>query len=543
MLPPLAQAAAAKAPTIDWGALSPLLALLAGAALVLLVGLLRGPGIRRVVVPGLALVVLAAAAGLCVWRWGQPRVVIEGALAVDDLTLAIAVLCIIGAAAGIVLSLRGRAPEQAGQGEYYAMLLTVVGGMLLLAGAQNLVTTFLGYELLSIPLYVLSATELRRATSLEAGLKYLVVGSVGSATLLYGFALIYGTTGATDYGAIARAISGAGILGDPLLLCGIGLTIVGLAFKASIAPFHQWTPDVYEGAPTGVTAFMAVATKAAAFGVFLRFMDLALVDAQLTWAPLLAALATISIVVGNVGAIGQSSLKRLLAWSSVAQAGYMLGGVVVASRAGIEALVLYLGMYLAMNLAAFAVVVARERESGLGDDIDGIAGLGFQRPLLAWPMTIAMLSLAGIPLTAGFIGKIALIQALVRGGYTWLGVVIVVGSMISLVYYLRVVAAMWMRTPVTVRPPEQRPAVAAPAARPAIAGGAPEADDVGDDGYPVAPSEEGAGAHSALGRRSAGVEVVGLAVLFAAASLVLGILPQPLFDAAQQAARAIGGIF
>ena len=192
---------------------------------------------------------------------------------------------------------------------------------------------------------------------------------------------------------------------------------------------------------------MAVATKAAAFGVVLRFFDVAVIDAVDSWAPALATLAVVTIVVGNVGAIGQSSLKRLLAYSSVAQAGYMLAGVVVTTQLGVRAAVFYLAVYLLMNLAAFAVIVARERETGLGDDISSLYGLGADRPLLAWPMTIAMLSLAGFPATAGFFGKVYLIDAAVDNGYAWLGVVIVIGSAISLAYYLRVVAAVWMRAP------------------------------------------------------------------------------------------------
>src|SRR5437763_9617861 len=194
---------------------------------------------------------------------------------------------------------------------------------------------------------------------------------------------------------------------------------------------------------------MAVATKAAAFGIFLRLFDVALIDASLDWAPPLAAIATITIVVGNVGALGQSSLKRMLAWSGVAQAGYLLAGVVVATTLGVEATVYYLAVYTAMNVAAFAVVVARERETGLGDDLSALSGIGASRPWLAWPMTIAMLSLAGIPTTAGFVGKFYLIDATVDGDYTWLGVMIVIGSMISLGYYLRVVATMWMPSKAT----------------------------------------------------------------------------------------------
>jgi NADH-quinone oxidoreductase subunit N len=346
--------------------------------------------------------------------------------------------------------------------------------------------------------------------------------------------MIYGATGSTDFTAIADALSRGGLASDPLTLTGIALCMAGLAFKASVAPFHQWTPDVYEGAPTPVTAFMAVATKLAALGVFLRFFDVALIAARPSWAPAVAALATITILVGNVGALGQSSLKRMLAYSSVAQAGYMLAGIVVASRLGAQAMVFYLAVYLPMNMAAFAVIVARERETGLGDSIRAIAGLGRERPWLAWPMTISMLALAGIPATAGFIGKFYLIDATVSGGYTWLGVAIVVGSMISLGYYLPVVAAMWMREapagetgPGAALAPADAPAPAG--ALPALAGGSPELD--GEDG------EDGAAEALTSGRQP---EVAFVAILAGAATIFFGIVPQPLFDLVHGAGRALG---
>ena len=269
-----------------------------------------------------------------IWEPGDSKPIIEGALAVDPLALGISVLVYIAGIAAVLLSLRARAVREAGQGEYFALLLGSIAGMVVLAEAESLITLFVGLELLSIPLYVLCATELRRKTSLEAGLKYLVVGSVGSATLLYGLALIYGATGAMDFPGIQAAIGEDVSVTDPLLLTGIALTVTGLAFKASVAPFHQWTPDVYQGAPTPVTAFMAVATKAAAFAVMLRLFDHALGLAQLQWAPALAALAAVTIVVGNVGAIAQRSLKRMLAWSSVGQAGYLLAGRGGGQRAG-----------------------------------------------------------------------------------------------------------------------------------------------------------------------------------------------------------------
>ncbi len=442
---PPAATAHLKGPPVNFAGLSPLIALLGGAAVVLLVGLLRSRRVREQLVPALALVALGAAAGLTIWQWNEGKSILSGALRIDDLALMLNLILIAGGAATVLLAWRSLASKEAGHGEFHALLLTSIAGMSLLAAAQNTVALFIGLELLSIPLYVLCATEMKREHSLESGLKYLIIGSVGSATLLYGIALIYGATGATDFGAIAEAISAKGLATNVLLLTGIALSVAGLAFKASVAPFHQWTPDVYEGAPTPITAFMAVATKVAALGVFLRFFDVALIEAQTSWGPAVAALAAITIVVGNVGALGQSSLKRMLAYSSVAQAGYMLAGVVVASQLGVRATVFYLAVYLFMNMAAFAVIVARERATDLGDSTSALAGLGREQPWLAWPMTLAMLGLAGIPATAGFMGKFYLIDAAVSGGYTWLGIVIVIGSMISLGYYLPVIAAMWMR--------------------------------------------------------------------------------------------------
>jgi NADH-quinone oxidoreductase subunit N len=315
----------------------------------------------------------------------------------------------------------------------------------------------------------------------------------------------------------------------------VALCAAGLCFKASVAPFHQWTPDVYEGAPTPVTAFMAVATKVAALGVFVRFFDVALIPTHGSWEPALAALATITIVVGNVGALGQSSLKRMLAYSSVAQAGYMLVGVVVATRLGVQATVFYLAVYVVMNMASFAVIVARERETDLGDSIDAVAGLGRERPWLAWPMTASMLALAGIPATAGFTGKFYLIDAAVSGGYTWLGVVIVIGSMISLGYYLPVLAAMWMRAAPAGQAgrsgtPGPGDAPAGAQGLPTLAGGSPELDvEPHSKGYPPRASTVGAQPEVAL-----------VAILAGAGTVFFGIIPEPLFRLVHGAGGALG---
>jgi NADH-quinone oxidoreductase subunit N len=533
----LAAAAQIKGPHIDWAALSPILAPAAAGLVILLVGLLRSAVVRERVVPILTIVGFGAMLGLSIWRFDHPASIVSDALAIDKLSLTLDMLFAVAGIATVMLSWGGLASREAGQGEYHSLLLFSAMGMAVFVSSQNLVTLFVGIELLSIPLYVLCASESRREHSLESGLKYLVIGSVGSATLAYGLALIYGATGSTDFSGIANAIAhgklGVGIAGDPMLLTGLGLAIAGFAFKASVAPFHQWTPDVYEGAPTPITAFMATATKAAALGVFIRFFDMAAFGVHDKWAPLLAAVAAITMIVGNVGALGQSSLKRMLGYSGVAQAGYMLGGVVVGTRLGIQATVLYLLVYLAMNYSAFAVIVAQERELGGddvggvgGDDISALAGLGARNPLLAWPITISMLALAGIPGTVGFIGKFQLIHALVDGSYTWLAIVLVIGSMISLGYYLRVIAAVWMRAP-AVQPVPAGAGVgsAGGTGLAPIAGGSPEADPPAQTVNP-------------LGQRL----IMVVAGVFAAAVIFFGIFPQPLFDLASHAAQGFGSL-
>jgi NADH-quinone oxidoreductase subunit N len=500
-----------QAPDIDYAGLSPVIALTAGLCVVLIAGLF-GEARQRFVVSGLSVLTLATTAGLLIWQWGEAKDLVEGALRLDDLAIAISLIAVTAAAFVVPLTLREPAAEDR-HGEVQALVICSTLGMVLLAQAQNLIALFVALELLSVPLYVLCGSALRRQSSLESGLKYLIVGSVGSATLLYGLAFIYGASGSTDFTAIADGI-GEGLADDPLVLIGIGLAATGLAFKVSLAPFHQWTPDVYQGAPTPVTAFMAVATKAAAFCVFVRFFEVALGPSVDDWQPALAALAAVSIAVGNIGALGQDSLKRLLGYSGIAQAGYILAGLVVASVTGVEALVFYLAAYTLMNLAAFAVIVVRERETPFGDDIRAVQGLGGQRPELAWPLTISMLALAGLPGTTGFIGKLFLIEAAVEGDYTWLGVAIVIGTMISLAYYLRVVAAVWMRPVAEPAPGEELPA---------IAGGAPEAD-VDATARP-------------LGTRCMLILVP--TILAAGATVAFGIYPDPLVDWASNAGESL----
>jgi NADH-quinone oxidoreductase subunit N len=513
------------APDIDYAGLSPVITLTAGVCVVLLSGLVwRG----RWVPTALTLITLATAAGLCIWQWGESADLVSGALRLDDLGLAISLMAITAAAFVTPLSLREPAADRAGFADFQALLLGSTLGMVLLAQAQNLIALFVAIELLSVPLYVLCGSALHRPESLESGLKYLIVGSLGSATLLYGLAFIYGGSGSTDFTGIREGIESAGLIDDPLVLIGIGLAGTGLAFKVSLAPFHQWTPDVYQGAPTPITAFMAVATKAAAFCVFLRFFEVALGPAVGDWDGPIALIAAASMLVGNIGALGQDSMKRLLGYSGIAQAGYILTGVVVARELGAAALVFYLAAYTLMNLPAFAVIAIRERETDRGDDISALQGLGRDRPELAWPITISMLALAGLPGTVGFMGKLYLIEAAVEGEYTWLAVAIAIGTMVSLAYYLRVVAAVWMR-------PAVEPAAAGGV--PAIAGGSPEADPKAV----VSPP-----ARARPGRDAAGTPTGGRCplvlvptALAAAATIVFGIVPSPLVDWATNAGEAL----
>lgn len=557
------------APDIDYAGISPLIALTTGMIVVLIAGLLSGPR-TKLLLTGLSWAALLIAAGLCIWQWGDPKDLIAGTLRLDDLSLAIA-LIVIGAAVFVVpLILREPASELSGHGEMHALLLASVLGMVLLAMAQNLISFFVALELLSIPLYVLCASARNRRSSLESGLKYLIIGSLGSAVLLYGLAFIYGGSGSTDFNEIGAQIVEQGIAGDVLILVGIALAITGLGFKLSIAPFHLWTPDVYEGAPTPITAIMSVATKAAAFIVFVRFFDVALGAAVDDWQPALAALAVASIVVGNVGALGQSSLKRLLGYSGIAQAGYMLVGLLVATELGVSALVFYLAAYTLMNLPAFAVIVIRERETPLGDDIRAIQGIGRDRPLLAWPLTISMLALAGLPGTAGFVGKLFLIEAAVDGDYTWLGLAIVVGTMVSLAYYLRIIAAVWMRPAPDLSgaeipamtggaphgdlsdpdegriswsellrgdPPEPTPSKeSANAELPPMAG---DADDAAGEAVEVVPGQALAGGPS--GGRCALILIP--TAVATAATIFFGVIPSPLVNWASEAGASLAAFF
>jgi len=338
------------------------------------------------------------------------------------------------------------------ESEFHILTMAAVIGMMVLASATSLVTVFLGLEMFSLALYIMSGFARTDFRSQEAAAKYLLVGGFASAFVLYGMALIYGGAGTTVIPDIAQRLT-ASAGSNPLVLLGILLMGVGFAFKVSAAPFHMWTPDVYQGAPLPVTAFMSVGTKAAAFAMIVRVFEGGLPHVSPEWQTLLAFVAATSIVVGNLLAIVQTSLKRLLAYSSVAQAGYILVGVIAGNQTGLEAVLYYLFVYMFMNFGAFAVITLLSGPDRDADSFADLEGLAHRNWLLAVGMTVFMLSLAGFPPSVGFFGKLFLFTAGVGAGYTWLVVLAVLMSVVSVFYYVRVLIPVWSVGPRPERVP------------------------------------------------------------------------------------------
>ena len=410
------------------------------------VGLLPGRFARRHGPAALGLAGITAAIVMSVVLWGDRQEAFNGGLRADRFSLIFNIIFLASAALTILLAWREPAAVDR-RGEYVGLILISATGMMLVAGAGDLIGIFLGIEILSVALYVLCALEVWREKSLEAGLKYLITGAVGASVLLYGLALLFGATGTLSLSEIGLQLQGTSFTGEPLVVASMVLIACGLAFKASAAPFHMWTPDVYEGAPTTVTAFMSTATKAAAFAAFLRIFSGLMPDLQTDWTAAICTVAVLSIAVGNIAALVQTNMKRMLAYSSIAQAGYLLIGVATGTLQGAEAVIYYLLAYGVMTMAAFAVVIIREREVEDGDSLNALTGYGRARPVLGIVMTLSMLSLAGFPPLAGFVGKFLLFGSAVEAGMWWLAVIGAVGSMISLGYYLRVVTVMWAPEP------------------------------------------------------------------------------------------------
>ena len=354
--------------------------------------------------------------------------------------------------------------EESGRAEYYLLLLSATLGMMLMAAGADLIVIFLGLELMSISLYILVGFLRGRPISNEASLKYLLLGAFATGFLLYGIALIYGALGTTNLREIELALAQGRINSDLMLLAGLGLLIVGFAFKVAAAPFHMWAPDVYEGAPTAITAFLSAGPKAAAFAAFFRVLMLSMGSLKVEWTAALWVLAVLTMTVGNLGALTQRSIKRMLAYSSVAHAGYVLVALAAASEKGISAALFYLLAYTFMNIGAFAVVVLVGRKGEENLDISSYAGLGFRHPALGLAMTLFMLSLTGLPPTAGFVGKFYIFSAAIEADLVWLTIIGVLNSLVSVYFYLGVVVSLYMKqpvdeAPVSVMPPFARAAL------------------------------------------------------------------------------------
>ena len=430
-------------PPVDWLALSPTLALLAVSGITLLGAVIVPRAAERafsVAVSLAGFVTSAVLAAVVFDRSPDASAVVVQSMTRDRLgALAAIVIALVGVA--VVLTSWGDG-RRSHVGEYYSLVAAASAGMVFFVSSGNLMTMFLALEWFSISLYVLCALDTHRRESLEAGLKYLILGSFGSGILLFGCALVYGATGELGFAAIREA-TGAD---DPLFTTGMAMILAGLAFKVSAAPFHMWTPDVYEGAPTTVTAFMAAATKVATLVLMLRLLVTAFPEQAEIWSVAVAVLAVASLAIGNLAAIAQRDVKRLLAYSSVSHAGFLLIAIAANNTDGGKALLYYLIPYAAATVGAFAVVAAREREQGRAVTLDSIAGLGWERPFLGASMWWFMLSMAGFPLTGGFLGKLFVFSAIYEAGWWWLVVVGVLATALSLAYYLNVVRALYMRS-------------------------------------------------------------------------------------------------
>jgi NADH-quinone oxidoreductase subunit N len=427
--------------SIGLRSIAPALVVTATAALVLILDLLP-PRDRKSHLAAVSLAGIVLALLLTVWLWGEDTTTFRGMIVLDSYALFFNL--VIGYAAGLVLLLSTDYLQRQGleSGEYYALVLFSTVGMMLMASAGDLVVIFLALELMSLSLYVLAGYFRTRLISGESSLKYFLLGAFASSFLLYGIALVYGATETTSLERI-----GAVGARDVLSILGFGLMLIGFGFKISSVPFHMWAPDAYEGAPSSVTALIATGSKAAAFAALIRVLVTAFRVAEPDWAMLLWAAAAVTMTVGNVVAIAQSNLKRMLAYSSVAHVGYMLVGLVGGGTPGTAAVLFYLLVYTFTTVGAFGVILLLERSGQEAVDLGDYAGLALRHPVVAVTLSAFLLSLIGIPPLAGFVGKFYLFGAAVRSGYIWLAVIAVLNSALAAYYYLRLIVYMYMREP------------------------------------------------------------------------------------------------
>jgi NADH-quinone oxidoreductase subunit N len=474
-------------------------------ALVLLLADLMVPRDKQSMLAWVTLAILGATAVALVPVADANLQISRGLIAVDRFALFFKVIFLISAAATVLMSVRYLEVEGTRAGEYYFLILCATLGMMFMAGGTDLITLFIGLETMAISFYILTGFLKPSRRSNEAAVKYFLLGAFSLGILLYGMSLMYGLSGTTNLRSIATAL--AGQESDPRLILAVILVVCGMGFKIAAVPFHMWAPDVYEGAPTPITGFLSVGSKAASFAMLLRIFveslptmrvsiaeqaQLGTSAPEIGWGMMFYVLAVVTMTVGNFAALTQSNLKRMLAYSSIAHAGYLLIGVVAGTARGITAMLVYLFVYAFMQLGAFAVLSLMRRGDVVGDELKDLNGLFFRQPFAAVAMLLFMLSLGGIPPTAGFMGKFWLFGAAIESGFVWLAVIGVLNSAVSLYYYLRIVVFMMLKNEPAGSEPRQSPALA--------------------------------------------VAMVAAVV----ATLLLGVYPQPLFEFAEASAATLG---
>jgi NADH-quinone oxidoreductase subunit N len=465
---------------------------LTGGALLLLIADVLLPKQRRGALAWVALLALAATLASLV-PFSSTRVeVAHGLMAVDQFAIFFKVVFLVAAAITVLMSVKYLELEGASQGEYYFLVLCATLGMMVMAGGIDLITIFIGLETMAVSFYILVGFIKPNQRSNEAAVKYFLLGAFSLGILLYGMSLMYGLSGTTNLRVMATALVGQEH--DPRLVLAVILVVAGVGFKIAAVPFHMWAPDVYEGAPTPITAFLSVGSKAASFAMLIRIFYEGLPSMSGDWRLLFQVLAIVTMTAGNIAAVTQSNIKRMLAYSSIAHAGYLLIGVAVGTSRGVTAMLVYLFVYSFMQLGAFGVLLLLHRKDVAGDELKDFTGLHFRSPFAAFAMLLFMLSLGGIPPTAGFMGKFWLFSAAIDAHYYWLALIGVLNSAISLYYYLRIVVFMYLKTDAAGSEPVSSPALAI---------------------------------------------ALGVAVL---ATLVLGMYPRLLFEVAEASARTLGAV-
>jgi len=432
---------------VNFAAIMPSLVLTCFAMALLLVNVFSPRG-KTTHVAWISVIAIIVTAFLTVGAWNKPQFGFAGHVALDNFATFFNITFLLAALLTILMSDDYLKREGYPVGEYYPLILLTTAGAMWMASGTDMMTIFLGLEVLSVSLYVLAGFFRGQLRSNEAGLKYFLLGAFSTGFLLYGMALIYGVAGTTNIADIGMYLTAhKKVLADPMTVAGMILISVGFLFKIAAAPFHMWTPDVYQGAPTPITAFMSAGPKAAAFAAFMRILTLGLMGLHAEWSGLLWVLAVLTMTVGNFIAINQTNVKRMLAYSSISHAGYALVGLVAANEVGLSGILFYMLAYTFMNLGAFAVLILAGKKGEENLTLDGLAGFGYKKPFLGIAMTIFLFSLMGIPPTAGFAGKFYIFAGAVKAGYVWLAVLGVLNSAVSLYYYLRVMVYMYFRDP------------------------------------------------------------------------------------------------